>query len=265
MELNISKDIIIPLVTSIGGVFTGILFRMYWERRINKALKQDELIVNDQFTNLKDRLIIYWKIYFKLLVCLSTKTQINKITAETRRLHNITEIETDIIMNNLDEIIVLITQNIHNMEVNNTMLEMILRFISHVLAYKCIRRLSIVGHPSEYGYPFPDDFTNEISRRTFKYQKKYDKLFGNPESFTFNFISNYDNQKDDKEKDTETSINQDTNNDEKIDLMEIKKQLEKVSSARLTEDNLTTHNQLSRINLDFDDKYDNDNYSKYQY
>lgn len=166
----------LPIITGLIGSIVGFVFRIIWERRINRVIKYDELVLNDEINNIKDKLDIYWSIYFKLLICLSAKLQIKKIKLKSINLTNMIAMENEIIIKNLEEIISIITKNIQKMDITDDLLDMILRFISHVLAYKCLRQLNIKAkNPSEYGFPFPDDFTQEITRRTLLYKSIYDK------------------------------------------------------------------------------------------
>jgi hypothetical protein len=168
------------IVIGIIGTVFGFIFRIIWERQFNRIIKYDELVLNDEINNIKDKLDIYWSIYFKLLICLSAKLQIKKIKLKSINLTNMIAMENEIIIKNLEEIILIITKNIQKMDITDDLLDMILRFISHVLAYKCLRQLNInTNNPSEYGFPFPDDFTQEITRRTLLYKSMYDKYLRN--------------------------------------------------------------------------------------
>lgn len=173
-----SNNYIVPLSTILGVIF-GFFFRMLWERRINKVIKHDEIVLNNEIDNLKEKLSIYWTIYFKLLICLSAKLQIKKIRETSNELINMIQMENDVIITNLEEIVSIITKNTQKMDMDDYLLDLILRFISHVLAYKCLRQLNIKKLPSEYGFPFPDEFTQEITRRTLIIQTKYDEYLGN--------------------------------------------------------------------------------------
>ena len=66
MDNTILTDIIVPLSSAIAGVILGFIFRMCWERRINKIIKYDEIVLNTEIENLKTKLDIYWPIYFVL-------------------------------------------------------------------------------------------------------------------------------------------------------------------------------------------------------
>lgn len=65
--MDTTIGIIIPIVTSFGGLFFGFVFRMCWERRINKKIKYDEIMLNSQLEHLKEKSDVYWSIYVKLL------------------------------------------------------------------------------------------------------------------------------------------------------------------------------------------------------
>jgi hypothetical protein len=167
----------IPL-GSITGVFIGFIFRLLYERNINKIIKLDEIILNNEISNLKEKLDKYWSIYFKLLICLSAKLQIKKIKESSDGLINMIQMENDVIIKNLEDIVSIITKNTQILDMDDYLLDLILRFISHVLAYKCLRQSNIKRLPSEYGFPFPDKFTHEITRRTLLIQSKYDEYLG---------------------------------------------------------------------------------------
>ena len=161
----IDSNIIISFICSTIGIIFGFIIRKYFERRMNYDIKHDELVLNNEIENLKDKLDIYWSIYFKLLICQSANMQIKK-------LNNVKHIETDIIIKNLDEIIVIISNNIQKMNIDDKLLDLIVQFITHVLAYKL---------PSKKNYSFPDRFTDEITKRTFKYQLLFNKYIKNNE------------------------------------------------------------------------------------
>jgi hypothetical protein len=65
------------------------------------------------------------------------------------------------------------------MDVNDELLDLILHFISHVLVYKYLKKKNIKKSQSDYGFSFPDKFTNEITKRTLMYQERYENLIGN--------------------------------------------------------------------------------------
>ena len=172
----IDSNIIISFICSIVGVIVGMIFNKYIERKLNYDIKHDEIILDNEIITLKDKLTIYWSIYFKLLICQSANMQITKIN----NLNNIIQLENETIIKNLDEIVDIISNNIQNMNIDENMIDLILQFITHVLAYKYLKQSSIQNKtPSEYGYPFPDQFTQEITSRTFKYQLIFDKYIGN--------------------------------------------------------------------------------------
>ena len=132
-------------------------------------MKYDEMVLNDTINNIKDKLDIYWPIYFKLLIFQSAKVQINKLK-ETNELTNMIELENENIIKNLENIINLITQNVQKMDIDEILMDQILRFITHVLAYKCLRQSNIQKKlPSDYGFSFPDEFISEITSRTMIY------------------------------------------------------------------------------------------------
>lgn len=172
-------DIILPIGTAIVGGILGFLFDYYCKRETKKNEVYDKMILNNELDNLKDKLDIYWKIYFKLLICLSAKLQIKKIKDLDASFNNMITMENDVIIKNLEEIIDLITKNIQKLDIDDNLLDMILRFITHVLTYKCLKQMNIKKKPSEYGFSFPDDFTYEITKRTLLYQENYDKYVGN--------------------------------------------------------------------------------------
>jgi hypothetical protein len=174
----IDLNIIISLICSTVGIIVGIFIRKYFERKLNYDIKHDELILDNEINTLKDKLTIYWSIYFKLLICQSANMQINKIN--NNNSNRIIQLDNETIINNLDEIVNIISNNIQKMNVDENLLDLILQFITHVLAYKCIKQLNIKNKtPSEYGYPFPEQFTQEITSRTFKYQSIFEKYIGN--------------------------------------------------------------------------------------
>jgi hypothetical protein len=105
MVSNTITDIVIPIICTLSGVFCGFLFRIIWERRINKAIKYDEIVLNNEINNLKEKLEIYWSIYFKLLICLSAKLQIKKIKESSSDLVNMIQMENDVIIKNLEDIV----------------------------------------------------------------------------------------------------------------------------------------------------------------
>lgn len=177
--INATTEIIVPIITSISGIVVGFFTRLLFERCLNKKFKYDELIVNNEISNLKEKLEIYWSIYFKLLVCLTSNIQINKLKNNDVDVGHMIHMGKDIIIKNLEDIVSIISKNIYKMDVDDTLLDLILRFMTHVLAYRCIRQLKISRKtPSEYGFPFPDEFTNEITKRTFLTQKKYVEFVG---------------------------------------------------------------------------------------
>ena len=180
----IDSNIIISTICSFAGIIIGIFIRKYFERKLNYDIKHDELMLNDEINTLKDKLTIYWSIYFKLLICQSANMQINTINNNMNRM---IQLENETIIKNLDEIVEIISNNIQKMNVDENLLDLILQFITHVLAYKCIKQLNIKNKtPSEYGYPFPDQFTQEITSRTFKYQSIFEKHIGNKSDQTSN-------------------------------------------------------------------------------
>jgi len=173
----IDINIIVSLICSTIGIIFGFIIRKYYERQINYYIKHDELVMNNEINNLKDRLKIYWSIYFKLLICQSANMQIKKINNDN--INKLIQMENQTIIKNLDEIVDIISENIQKMNIDENLLDLILQFITHVLAYKCLKQLNIKNRtPSEYGYPFPDQFTQEMTSRTFKYQTLFDTYMG---------------------------------------------------------------------------------------
>lgn len=171
----IDLNIVISLICSIICLVLGIVIRKYYERQLNYYIKHDDMIIENEINNLKDRLQIYWSIYFKLLICQSANMQMIKINNMNKPI----QIENQTIINNLDQIVEIISTNIQKMNIDETLLDLILQFITHVLAYKCLKQLNIKNRtPSEYGYPFPDQFTQEITSRTFKYQLLFETYIG---------------------------------------------------------------------------------------
>lgn len=164
----IDTNIIISLICSTVGIIIGFILRKSFERKLNYDIKKDELILNNKIDHLKDKLEIYWSIYFKLLICQSVNMQ-NKTIKDNNQ--NIL-INKDTIIKNLDEILNIISNNIHKMNIDETLLDLILRFITHVSIFRNI-------YNSKIEYPFPDQFTLEITSRTFKYQQQYDNYINN--------------------------------------------------------------------------------------
>jgi len=172
------NELIIPIVTSIVGLIIGYIIRFYTERKLNHDMKYDELVLNDSINNIKDKLDIYWTIYFKLLICQSAKAQMEKLKDSTK-FDTMLELENENIIKNLENIIHLITQNVQKMDIDDILMDQILRFITHVLAYKCLRQSNMQKKmPSDFGFPFPEDFATEITNRTMKYQQKYNEYLG---------------------------------------------------------------------------------------
>ena len=97
--------------------------------------------INKEIINLKDRLQIYWSIYFKLLICQSANIQMIKINNMNKPI----QIENQTIIKNLDEIVEIISTNIQKMNIDETFLDLILQFITHVLAYKCLKQLNFAA------------------------------------------------------------------------------------------------------------------------
>ena len=173
----INSNIIISFIWSLVGLIIGIIIRKYFERKLNYEIKHDELKLNDMMITSKDKLTIYWSIYFKLLICQSANMQINKINNNMNRM---LYLENETIIKNLNEIVDIISNNIQKMNVDEKLLDLILQFITHVLAYNCLKQLNIKNKtPSDYGYPFPDQFTQEITSMTLKYQSIFDEYIGN--------------------------------------------------------------------------------------
>ena len=160
-----NSNIIISFICSTVGIIFGFIIRKYFERKINYDTKHDELVLNNEIENLKNKLDIYWSIYFKLLICQSVNMQIKK-------LKNIKQIDNEIIIKNLDEIVLIISNNIQKMNIDNKLLDLILQFITHVFSYK-LSSIKI--------YSFPDRFTDEITSRTFRYQLLFNKYINNNE------------------------------------------------------------------------------------
>lgn len=186
----INSNIIISFIWSIIGLITGIIIRKFFERKLNYEIKHDELKLNDTILNLKDKLTIYWSIYFKLLICQSANAQINKIN-NNNNVYKIVHLDNETIIKNLNDIVDIISNNIHKMNVNENLLDLILQFITHVLAYSYLKQLNIKNKtPSDYGYPFPDQFTQEITSITLKYQSIYDEYIGSKYNKNLNLNTN---------------------------------------------------------------------------
>ena len=180
MDDQIIVNMISSIIVAIIGLVIGYFFKMFLDRKIAKDIKYDEISVNDELNDLKCKLEIYWNIYFKLLICLSAKTQIDKIKMTNQiDMKNMINLEQDIIVQNLDEIVKIITQNIRQMDLDDIFLDLVLRFISHVLAYKSYKKGNITHKmKQDYGLTFPDDFTKKITERTFYLDAKYRKHIG---------------------------------------------------------------------------------------
>jgi hypothetical protein len=102
------------------------------------------------------KLDIYWQIYYKLLTCLSAKIQIKNL--------NKAEINyNEIIIKNLDDIVKIISENMELLDVDKLFLDSIIRFISHVSAYKCTKFCNLEINCDNF--PFPDDLTQYIINR----------------------------------------------------------------------------------------------------
>ena len=174
MNSETITNIIISVLCSLFAMIFGSFFHIYWHQRINKIKKYNEIILNNEIAYLKEKLDIYWSIYFKLLICMNAKMQIKKIKETSNEFNN-----RDIIIKNLDDIISIIIKNSYNLDMDDYLLDLILRFISYVFAYKCICQSNIKKSPSEYGFPFPDEFIKEITRRVLLIQSKYNEYFEN--------------------------------------------------------------------------------------
>jgi hypothetical protein len=91
----------------------------------------------------------------------------------------IIDIEHDVIISNLDEIVDIITKNIHLMDMDDNFLDLVLHFMAHTLAYKSMKQLKLPKNiQDECGLSFPDDFTREITKRTLNLDMKYRKYLG---------------------------------------------------------------------------------------
>jgi hypothetical protein len=69
------------------------------------------------------------------------------------------QIENQIIIKNLDEIVEIISTNIQKMNIDETLLDLILQFITHVLAYKCLKQLNI-----KYRHIFSSDIDKNAKK-----------------------------------------------------------------------------------------------------
>jgi hypothetical protein len=160
------------ILTCVGSIF-GYYFRIFYERKLNKNISYDNLKLNKTSELLKQKLDIYWLIYFKLLICLSAKNQIKKLRSDQSEFINI---EKYIILQNLDEVVNLLCRNISIINPDDYLLNLILRFINHVIIYNGLRQLKIYDkNPSDFECPYPDNFTVEITKRTLNLQKEYNK------------------------------------------------------------------------------------------
>lgn len=157
----VNIDIILSFICSLIGIIFGFIFRKYYERKVNYYKKHDELVLDTEIENLKDKLNIYWAIYFKLLKCQSVNIQLKKNNIKYN----------EIIIKELDDIIDIISKNIQKMDIDTLLLDLIVQLTTHVLSYK-------LNNNNEY--PFPDRFTIEITNRTFKYQSLFNKYIKNP-------------------------------------------------------------------------------------
>jgi hypothetical protein len=174
MNSETITNIIISVLCSLFAMIFGSFFHIYWHQRINKIKKYNEIILNNEIVYLKEKLDIYWSIYFKLLICMNVTIQIKKIKETSNEFNN-----RDIIIKNFDDIISIIIKNSYNLDMDDYLLDLILRFISYVFAYKCICQSNIKKSPSEYGFPFPDEFIKEITRRVLLIQSKYNEYSEN--------------------------------------------------------------------------------------
>lgn len=176
----INTNILYNIIVAIVGMIIGFVFRVFIDRYINKSMKYDEIVLNNEIDMLKDKLDIYWPIYFKLLICMSANIQIKKIKNTNITTSNMIEFEMSNILKNLEDVVTIITLNVRKLDLDDNFLDLILRFITHVHEYKSLKQLNIIHKtPSDYGYPYPDDFTKEITRRTIESQEKYDNYLGN--------------------------------------------------------------------------------------
>lgn len=217
--------VILPVAASIVSVVIGIFLKKYFDKTMDKIIKKRELVLNTQFDTLKEKTKLYWLIYFKLLRCLSTKMLIDKLNDDDSL--NIITLESDIIIPTMEDVINLINNNIHIMDVDDEFLELILRLTSHVITYKCLKNLHINKKPSEYGFPYPSDFTIEIKKRALFVQDKYDEFIENQKKSTIiKFINN---------------INDNFENNLKNDIIELPQSL--ISDA-----NIETHQLNDLIN-----------------
>jgi hypothetical protein len=171
----IMAEIIIPIATGLGGFFIKSL----WEKYSGRKEKIRTLRLDKKVDLYEDRLKkFYWPLYFRLLILFSAWHQLNKfspyISSETRL-----KFEKDIIFKYHGQIRKIISKYIYLIDMDDDMNDLLIAYMNHINVYEQIRIAGISDKlPSDYGFPFPQDFTRKIIRETLKLQAEYDVLMG---------------------------------------------------------------------------------------
>lgn len=171
------NELLNGIIISVASIAGTLLVKIAFDRCTRRGSAMDseagQSVARDP-TQLRSALHdIYWPVYFRLTACLVVKEQmaLNRGHVRPDALSNI---ETSIVFKNHDEVLEILAANAHWLAADGYMLDLVTRYLTHVVVYKNLRAMGIRGKtPSQYGVPYPDEFTTEIRRRTLEAQHHY--------------------------------------------------------------------------------------------
>jgi len=188
-------DVIIGIVFTVIGTTIGFFLRLFIDRYTSRKKKLDDIHIDKKVENLSNKLqYFYWPIYFRILMSYNAIKQLCIYEGEFE-LENFYSYEQNTILKIHNEILDIINNNIHLIQMNQYMSKILLLYIKHVTVYKHLRDIKCYDMPGKYDAPYPEEFTTLIIENTMSTQKEYNYFIG--ESFNENeFISKYDDLKD---------------------------------------------------------------------
>lgn len=182
MDLKFKEEII-KIVIEKGLLSLIILIAGYWFNKLLETNKQNNELKNKLHESSRDKILsniekqlssFYYPVYFRL----QKDNALWKLSPQLSHdsafpMESNVSIENDFILKNHKDIVEIIENNIHLIEIDDELQEAINLYIKHVTAYFIIRSTEAIknNNPIDLGFPYPANFENIIKDRMTKLQK----------------------------------------------------------------------------------------------
>ncbi|MCQ4140099.1 hypothetical protein [Chryseobacterium sp. EO14] len=177
------KEEIIKIVTEKGLLSLVILIAGYWINQLLETSKQNNELKNKLHESSRDKILsniekqlssFYYPVYFRI----QKDNALWKLSPQlsqdsTFPMESNLTIENNFILKNHKEIVEIVENNIHLIEIDDELQEVINLYIKHVTGYFIIRSTESIKNknPIDLGFPYPQNFEKIIKNRMTKLQK----------------------------------------------------------------------------------------------